>query len=147
MERVVGIEPTFPAWKAGVLPIYDTRILLSIIRTLKWSARRDSNPQLPPWKGGALPIELLPQVTTTLKRVVVIKCQSLFWCKLIIFENFKFPNKKLLKTCFFKLRNNSMYSGLVRITTNLVKQCWFWSSFDCIRNTNFLLTFNNLFPR
>ena len=26
MERVVGIEPTFPAWKAGVLPIYDTRI-------------------------------------------------------------------------------------------------------------------------
>ena len=25
MERVVGIEPTFPAWKAGVLPIYDTR--------------------------------------------------------------------------------------------------------------------------
>ena len=27
MERVVGIEPTFPAWKAGVLPIYDTRIL------------------------------------------------------------------------------------------------------------------------
>ena len=27
MERVVGIEPTFPAWKAGVLPIYDTRIV------------------------------------------------------------------------------------------------------------------------
>ena len=26
MERVVGIEPTFPAWKAGVLPIYDTCI-------------------------------------------------------------------------------------------------------------------------
>ena len=26
LERVVGIEPTFPAWKAGVLPIYDTRI-------------------------------------------------------------------------------------------------------------------------
>ena len=26
MERVVGIEPTFSAWKAGVLPIYDTRI-------------------------------------------------------------------------------------------------------------------------
>ena len=27
MEQVVGIEPTFPAWKAGVLPIYDTCIL------------------------------------------------------------------------------------------------------------------------
>ena len=26
MERVVGIEPTFSAWKAGVLPIYDTRL-------------------------------------------------------------------------------------------------------------------------
>ena len=25
MERVVRIELTFPAWKAGVLPIYDTR--------------------------------------------------------------------------------------------------------------------------
>ena len=31
MERVVGIEPTFPAWKAGVLPIYDTRIFFKII--------------------------------------------------------------------------------------------------------------------
>ena len=31
MERVVGIEPTFPAWKAGVLPIYDTRIFFLII--------------------------------------------------------------------------------------------------------------------
>ena len=27
VERVVGIEPTLPAWKAGVLPIYDTRIV------------------------------------------------------------------------------------------------------------------------
>jgi hypothetical protein len=31
MERVVGIEPTFPAWKAGVLPIYDTRMVIFII--------------------------------------------------------------------------------------------------------------------
>ena len=36
MERVVGIEPTFLAWKARVLPIYDTRMyslsyLLNII--------------------------------------------------------------------------------------------------------------------
>ena len=37
MERVVGIEPTFPAWKAGVLPIYDTRIysLSNIIITME----------------------------------------------------------------------------------------------------------------
>ena len=44
----MGIEPTFSAWKAGVLPIYDTCIY--------WSERRDSNPQHPPWQGGALPL-------------------------------------------------------------------------------------------
>ena len=26
MERVMGIEPTWPAWKAGVLPLNYTRI-------------------------------------------------------------------------------------------------------------------------
>ena len=31
MEQVVGIEPTLPAWKAGVLPIYDTCILAFVI--------------------------------------------------------------------------------------------------------------------
>ena len=30
MEQVVGIEPTLPAWKAGVLPIYDTRIMVGV---------------------------------------------------------------------------------------------------------------------
>ena len=34
MERVVGIEPTFPAWKAGVLPIYDTRILIEFLKVI-----------------------------------------------------------------------------------------------------------------
>ena len=28
MERVMGIEPTRPAWKAGILPLNYTRILL-----------------------------------------------------------------------------------------------------------------------
>ena len=28
VERVMGIEPTLSAWKAGVLPLYDTRIRL-----------------------------------------------------------------------------------------------------------------------
>lgn len=27
MERVKGIEPSFPAWEAGVLPLNYTRIL------------------------------------------------------------------------------------------------------------------------
>ncbi|CAG9712770.1 hypothetical protein CNEO3_1500006 [Clostridium neonatale] len=70
MERVVGIEPTLPAWKAGVLPIYDTRILnfnyllnsgrgdrdrtcdlmvpnharSHLRHTPKWCVLRDSNP-------------------------------------------------------------------------------------------------------
>ena len=35
MERVVGIEPTFPAWKAGVLPIYDTRIFFLSFNQIK----------------------------------------------------------------------------------------------------------------
>ena len=28
MEQVIGIEPTALAWKAKVLPLYDTRIIL-----------------------------------------------------------------------------------------------------------------------
>ena len=47
MERVPGIEPGYPAWKAGVLPLNYTRI---------WSGRRDSNPQLSPWQGDTLPL-------------------------------------------------------------------------------------------
>ena len=29
MERVMGIEPTQPAWKAGILPLNYTRMILS----------------------------------------------------------------------------------------------------------------------
>ncbi len=47
MERVPGIEPGYPAWKAGVLPLNYTRI---------WSGRRDSNSQLSPWQGDTLPL-------------------------------------------------------------------------------------------
>ena len=31
MERVMGIEPTRPAWKAGVLPLNYTRVLNSVL--------------------------------------------------------------------------------------------------------------------
>ena len=34
LERVMGIEPTHPAWKAGTLPLSHTRV---------WCGRRDSN--------------------------------------------------------------------------------------------------------
>ena len=67
----MGIEPTFSAWKAGVLPIYDTRLL--------WSERRDSNPQHPPWQGGALPIEPLPHILFLMERVVGIEPTFSAW--------------------------------------------------------------------
>ena len=51
----MGIEPTFLAWKARVLPIYDTRIYNLFIKH-NWSEKRDSNPQPPPWQGGTLPL-------------------------------------------------------------------------------------------
>ena len=47
VERVKGIEPSQPAWKAGTLPLSYTRM---------WSGRRDSNPQLSPWQGDTLPL-------------------------------------------------------------------------------------------
>ena len=47
MERMMRIELTLPAWKAGVLP-------LNYIRP--WSGRRDSNSRPSPWQGDALPL-------------------------------------------------------------------------------------------
>ena len=32
IKRVMGIEPTYPAWKAGVLPLNYTRVFLSLQR-------------------------------------------------------------------------------------------------------------------
>ena len=48
VERVIGIEPTQPAWKAGALPLSYTR--------KSWSGRRDLNPRLRPWQGRTLPL-------------------------------------------------------------------------------------------
>ena len=51
------IELTFLAWKARVLPIYDTRLYgLPYIYKYSWSEKRDLNPQPPPWQGGTLPL-------------------------------------------------------------------------------------------
>ena len=48
MERVKGIGPSQPAWKAGALPLSYTRKC--------WSGRRDSNPRPSPWQGDTLPL-------------------------------------------------------------------------------------------
>ena len=44
LERVKGIEPSQPAWKAGTLPLSYTRMV----------THRGIEPLLPPWKGGVL---------------------------------------------------------------------------------------------
>ena len=52
-ERVTGIEPAWPAWKAGTLP-------LSYTRTGVPSGRGDLNPRPPAPKAGALPLRHSP---------------------------------------------------------------------------------------
>lgn len=52
MERVKGIEPSRPAWKAGALPLSYTRI---------WSEQQDSNLRPPGPKPGALPNCAMPR--------------------------------------------------------------------------------------
>ena len=54
MERVKGIEPSRPAWKAGALP-------LSYTRKKKWSEQQDSNLRPPGPKPGALPNCAMPR--------------------------------------------------------------------------------------
>ncbi len=61
LERVMGIEPTRPAWKAGTLPLSYTRVILrrdGLRRKYRrpWSGRRDLNSRHPPWQGGTLPL-------------------------------------------------------------------------------------------
>ena len=45
-KRVMGIEPTYPAWKAGVLPLNYTRILVGVTGfepATSWSQTRRSS--------------------------------------------------------------------------------------------------------
>ena len=64
MERVKGIEPSQPAWKAGALPLSYTRILKNHLYQHNlsgkfgdnWSGWRDSNSRPSPWQGDALPL-------------------------------------------------------------------------------------------
>ena len=55
MERVKGIEPSRPAWKAGALPLSYTR------KIKKWSEQQDSNLRPPGPKPGALPNCAMPR--------------------------------------------------------------------------------------
>ena len=50
----MGIEPTYPAWKAGVLPLNYTRIYAETVMLLQQSGWQDSNLRPPGPKPGAL---------------------------------------------------------------------------------------------
>ena len=52
----MGIGPTYPAWKAGALPLSYTRAAVETAIIKKWSGRRDSDSRHPPWQGGTLPL-------------------------------------------------------------------------------------------
>ena len=70
LERVTGIEPAPPAWKAGALPLSYTRAFpdtsrmaiwnLLARRPGNWSGRGDLNPRPPGPKPGALPLRHSP---------------------------------------------------------------------------------------
>lgn len=47
MERIVGVEPTYPVWKTGAQPLSQTRI---------WSARLESNQRVVVLQTTALPL-------------------------------------------------------------------------------------------
>src|SRR3954468_5859343 len=54
MERVIGIEPTQPAWKAGTLPLSYTRNNKHIKHfitnlSIDWWREKDSNLRTPKW--------------------------------------------------------------------------------------------------
>jgi hypothetical protein len=58
LERVRGIEPLSPAWKAGVISLYTTPATCSSVANVLCetvSGRRDSNSRPPAPKAGALP--------------------------------------------------------------------------------------------
>ena len=55
IEQVMGIEPTYSAWKADVLPLNHTCISCCVQKTDKyWSGWQDSNLRPPGPKPGAL---------------------------------------------------------------------------------------------
>ena len=48
LKRVMGIEPTYPAWKAGVLPLnYTRRCMRYILKDSRGDRIRTCDPLLP----------------------------------------------------------------------------------------------------
>ena len=75
IERVMGIEPTYPAWKAGVLPLNYTRISVGVTGfepATSWSQTRRSSQAEPHPDGVVLYHFLLPLRDT---RHIIYECQ------------------------------------------------------------------------
>ena len=82
MERVMGIEPTRPAWKAGILPLNYTRMVLPltsangyyhIFAGLSMGFLKFSGP--PPWKFG-IPQPFVVQMPSPCQRGEGLRAQS-----------------------------------------------------------------------
>ena len=72
-KRVMGIEPTYPAWKAGVLPLNYTRIRCMKLNTIEQKLLfllecpvPESNQRHEDFQSSALPTELTGRLTTKL---------------------------------------------------------------------------------
>ena len=70
-KRVMGIEPTYPAWKAGVLPLNYTRIKCMKLNTAEQKPLflfecpvPESNQRHEDFQSSALPTELTGRLTT-----------------------------------------------------------------------------------
>ena len=66
IERVMGIEPTYPAWKAGVLPLNYTRIIIFYYEAeaFRKCLVPESNQRHKDFQSSALPTELTRLVVT-----------------------------------------------------------------------------------
>lgn len=54
MERVTGIEPAWPAWKAGALPLSYTRVTAKAIRSIIALAQCGTGPHCTNGRGGEI---------------------------------------------------------------------------------------------
>ena len=61
IERVMGIEPTYPAWKAGVLPLNYTRMKCPV---------PESNQRHEDFQSSALPTELTGHLPLATKMIL-----------------------------------------------------------------------------
>ena len=84
----MGIEPTYLAWKASVLPLNYTRICYKIVILLWFSPKRvmGIEPTYPAWKAGVLPLNYT--------RTACCLCISVASTKISIYDETVFVNTK-----------------------------------------------------